>query len=344
MGTLALPFAGSVSTGGTGFEITNTSAGLPSVAIAGKETGVGGVGVLGSGEIGIFGESQGGDGVYGTSGSGSGVNGESENGAGVRGTSQKSDGVYAETTQGSNGIHAKSSNASGSGVWGENAGGGYGVSGSTSSNLVPGSGVTAGVWGNNAGSGAGVKGTSSGGDAVVGICSSSAHAGVSAVNDSSGFGVWARGTPAGHFECDSSNIGAKGIDASPNGPAGVGVLGANTTDTGTGVIGTGFVGVRGTCTFAQSTGTIGFGIGVHGEQATDTNGTLLPGDAGWFDGDVWITHNLRVVGDLSNFTIDHPLDPANKYLNHRYVESSERKNIYDGTVSLGQRCGAGRCV
>jgi hypothetical protein len=46
----------------------------------------------------------------------------------------------------------------------------------------------------------GVKGTSVGGDAVIGVSSAKNHAGVSAVNDSGGFGLWARGNPAGHFE------------------------------------------------------------------------------------------------------------------------------------------------
>jgi hypothetical protein len=34
------------------------------------------------------------------------------------------------------------------------------------------------------------------------------------------------------------------------------------------------------------------------------------------------------------FKIDHPLDPANTYLNHSFVESDARKNVYDGTVVL----------
>jgi hypothetical protein len=34
------------------------------------------------------------------------------------------------------------------------------------------------------------------------------------------------------------------------------------------------------------------------------------------------------------FHIDHPLDPANKFLNHVSVESSDMKNIYDGVVVL----------
>ena len=35
---------------------------------------------------------------------------------------------------------------------------------------------------------------------------------------------------------------------------------------------------------------------------------------------------------MSQSTIDHPQDPANKYLHHASVESSELKNFYDGVV------------
>jgi hypothetical protein len=34
------------------------------------------------------------------------------------------------------------------------------------------------------------------------------------------------------------------------------------------------------------------------------------------------------------FKIDHPLDPANKYLYHSFVESPDMKNVYDGIASL----------
>ncbi|MEE8573300.1 MAG: hypothetical protein V3T20_08535, partial [Gemmatimonadota bacterium] len=54
--------------------------------------------------------------------------------------------------------------------------------------------------------------------------------------------------------------------------------------------------------------------------------------AGYFNGD---TH---VVGTLSAstkaFKIDHPLDPANKYLLHSCVESDEMANVYSGNVVL----------
>lgn len=137
------------------------------------------------GDPGAFG---GGTGVWGTSGTGVGVHGDSRTGDGVIGISNK------------NGVHGVSSSASDSGVWGENDRKGYGVSGSTNSDFQPSPAITAGVWGSNAGGGAGVKGTSQAGDGVVGFSSASGHAGVSANNTVGGYGLWAQGTPAGHFE------------------------------------------------------------------------------------------------------------------------------------------------
>ena len=54
--------------------------------------------------------------------------------------------------------------------------------------------------------------------------------------------------------------------------------------------------------------------------------------AGYFEGDVRVTGMVMKGG--GGFLIDHPLDPANKYLQHSFVESSEMKDIYDGVVSL----------
>jgi hypothetical protein len=58
------------------------------------------------------------------------------------------------------------------------------------------------------------------------------------------------------------------------------------------------------------------------------------GDGNWagsFNGDVIVSGNL--VKSSGSFKIDHPLDPANKYLYHSFVESPDMKNIYDGTVT-----------
>jgi hypothetical protein len=52
--------------------------------------------------------------------------------------------------------------------------------------------------------------------------------------------------------------------------------------------------------------------------------------AGYFDGDV------QVVGSLAKsagtFKIDHPMDPANKYLYHSFVESPDMMNVYNGNT------------
>jgi hypothetical protein len=169
--------------------------------------GVGNTGVLGEGNTGVRGRS--------AAPSNSGVLGEHLlAGWGVYGSSASGDGVCGSGAH--NGVHGKSSSATDSGVLGENTGIGYGVRGATSSPYVPGPGGTAGVWGSNSGSGTGVKGTSQGGDAVAGFSSSSSHSGVAAINDAGGSGLWARGTPAGHFEGKvevTGDLGAGNITA-----------------------------------------------------------------------------------------------------------------------------------
>jgi hypothetical protein len=66
------------------------------------------------------------------------------------------------------------------------------------------------------------------------------------------------------------------------------------------------------------------GVGVYGYSE---NGT-----AGYFNGPVEVVGYLTKSG--GGFKIDHPLDPANKFLNHSFVESPDMKNFYDGMVNL----------
>jgi hypothetical protein len=49
-------------------------------------------------------------------------------------------------------------------------------------------------------------------------------------------------------------------------------------------------------------------------------------------GDLWILGTLSEAA--AGFKIDHPLDPANKYLQHSFVGSSDVKSVYDGVVQL----------
>jgi hypothetical protein len=48
--------------------------------------------------------------------------------------------------------------------------------------------------------------------------------------------------------------------------------------------------------------------------------------------------NIHIVGTVSksagSFRIDHPLDPAHKYLSHSFVESPDMMNVYNGNASL----------
>ena len=93
-------------------------------------------------------------------------------------------------------------------------------------------------------------------------------------------------------------------------------------------------GVYGTADLASggnSYGIYGSATGLttnYGIYATATGGTT--NWSGWFLG------NMRVVGIINpsaiESVIDHPLDPANKYLYHAVVESPDMKNIYDGNV------------
>jgi hypothetical protein len=63
--------------------------------------------------------------------------------------------------------------------------------------------------------------------------------------------------------------------------------------------------------------------------------------AGLFEGSVLMAGGVWIYGSLNeprgSFRIDHPLDPANKYLAHSFVESPETLNVYDGVVGLDAR-------
>jgi hypothetical protein len=76
-------------------------------------------------------------------------------------------------------------------------------------------------------------------------------------------------------------------------------------------------------------------VGVYASNNSSGNKAYLGARccAGDFYGDVYVHGSIKVDGS-KNFVLDHPLDPANKYLYHASIESSEMKNIYDGVVTL----------
>ena len=141
--------------------------------------------------------------------------------------------------------------------------------------------------------------------------------------------------------------GADGSITSSGGP-GVRALGGGSTNGagGPGVIATGGSGaaVTGTGVVARG-GDSETGVGGDGVQGFAGHGHApgFDGAAGSFFGDVVVTDNLGVEGDVSvhgsltvlgvkHFKIDHPLDPENKYLYHAAIESSEVLNVYSGNV------------
>jgi hypothetical protein len=79
--------------------------------------------------------------------------------------------------------------------------------------------------------------------------------------------------------------------------------------------------------YASGTGA-GAKYGVYGSSAG--NGVQY---AGYFAGDVLVSGT--VTKGAGAFRIDHPLDPANKYLQHSFVESPEMLDIYDGIAVTG---------
>ena len=81
--------------------------------------------------------------------------------------------------------------------------------------------------------------------------------------------------------------------------------------------------------FQGGNGTIG-GFGVVGISGSTTGGGFDQ-EAGYFIGDVFATGQIG-SGD-SVIKIDHPLEPANKFLSHSAVVSADMKTMYDGTVT-----------
>jgi hypothetical protein len=169
-------------------------------------------------------------------------------------------------------------------------------------------GVISGV---SSGSGAGVFGASvgSGGTGVRGIAN---------IGDGAG----------GEFSSVS------GTGARCNGGKGVGVIGASVESFGVHGIGqadgTSGDAVRGTANGNNSNGV--HGIANNGSAAYGVFGESSSGYAGFFSGKVKVTGTL--TKGAGSFLIDHPLDPANKYLAHSFVESPDMKNVYDGIAVL----------
>jgi hypothetical protein len=130
--------------------------------------------------------------------------------------------------------------------------------------------------------------------------------------------------------------GSLGVDGESPVTGGTGVFGYGTA---TGVFGNGNTGVDGFSTASEGYGVYGESqnsSGIGGGFYNTTTGDALfaynqsGGYAAFFDGSVDVDGKLSKAG--GSFKIDHPLDPANKYLYHSFVESPDMMNIYNGNV------------
>lgn len=129
-------------------------------------------------------------------------------------------------------------------------------------------------------------------------------------------------------------------NSTANAPDGIDAGGGNNNGAGNGGNGANFVGGNANgsggnggsgATFVGGFGCFPCGIDGDGIDATQCC-NFVGNYAGNFTGDINVTG--AVFAHTKDFKIDHPLDPANKYLFHASVESSEMKNIYDGIVIL----------
>jgi hypothetical protein len=81
----------------------------------------------------------------------------------------------------------------------------------------------------------------------------------------------------------------------------------------------------------------GLPVGGDGVDAYGGTGWGIYAQAGTFEGAGQFAGDVDIEGNLSksggSFKIDHPLDPANKYLYHSFVESPDMMNVYNGNVT-----------
>jgi hypothetical protein len=169
---------------------------------------------------------------------------------------------------------------------------------------------------------------------ITGTGSIAAVTGAATATGAAGFTFGVIGT--------SASDSGRGVFGLSSGSAGVGVIG-ETTAGGIGVFGKALPGSTGYGVWGEAFGSAIDGVhgvtnnasgsGVAGVNLAAGDGVFggsTGGFAGFFGGDVNVTGNLSKGG--GSFKIDHPLDPANKYLYHSFVESPDMMNIYNGNV------------
>jgi hypothetical protein len=249
--------------------------------------------------------------VYGVSG---GTSSTTNGAAGVTGGESATSGIVYGVNGGTGSTTA---NAAGVNGWeGATTGAVFGVNGNTNST------------GPNAAAVNGYEGAATG--AVFGVSGGT--------SSTSGYGVWGFSSATSGF--------THGVGGQSASPSGTGLYGISVAATGGGGV------------FGAATATSGYAVGVNGQTSSPggaagvfTNlsgsGLVLQGLSGSSytqvfsvdaSGNGSFAGNLHVTGKLTkgsgSFKIDHPLDPANKYLSHSFVESPDMMNVYNGVIRL----------
>lgn len=294
-------------------------------AIQGQNQNANGPGILGvaTNNVGVQGQ---------TTGSGDGVVGfANATGDGVVGISNST------TANGSSGVTGLVANTNGfAGYFQNQHNTGTGVliaGGNLPAGYLPNQGLGLGVTGRNMGATIRSEVNTGTGLLVAGN-------GINTYNYSgTGSGVAATGASIGIYS-KANNSTSTGLVAVGNG------LGDYYTDPdGSGVAATGrYLGVYGFATANEATGVYGTtdgvdGVGVQGDG--DLSGILGVGffgvagmdNTGGFGYGVYSLDDIGADG-VKYFVIDHPQDPANKYLKHANIESNEILNLYRGTETF----------
>lgn len=156
----------------------------------------------------------------------------------------------------------------------------------------------------------------------------------------------------GVYGANGSTPGGFGVEGQAFGSNGVGTAGSSNVF---GAVASSFIGVAPIGVIGDSS--VGYAVVAASDHSnalvaqtgsSDTNDTaVITNPGGGFplfvagqSGSMFLDSggNLHVSGAISagtkDFKIDHPLDPANKYLYHASVESSEMMNIYTGMTRL----------
>ena len=158
-----------------------------------------------------------------------------------------------------------------------------------------------------------------------------------------GRNIWAQGWVSFGTHESKARLTVQGAGPQLGGPGDAAIVGTESTF---GAQGFDTAGVRGVSD--EGHGVQGESINHIGVEGTSDHGTAIYAEsqdgigiwgvtfggqyAGFFNGTVRVTGFLEKAG--GGFKIDHPADPANRYLNHGFVESSDMKNIYDGIAIL----------